>query len=50
MLNTVLRLISGRIAYERRAAIRAAEMASQRGQFDANEAREIMAFLMSAYS
>lgn len=48
-MRGILRLLTGRIAYERRAAIRAAELASNLGRFDGDVAREIMAFLMSAY-
>ena len=49
MIRTIVRLLNGRIAYERRCAIRAAELASSRGGFDGGEANAIMAFLLSAY-
>jgi hypothetical protein len=48
-LRTILRLLTGRIAYERRCAIRAAEMAAAKGIFDPEEAAAIMAFLKGAY-
>jgi hypothetical protein len=48
-MRSIIRLLSGRVAYERRAAIRAAELATANGSFDMNEAKIIMAFLLSAY-